>query len=281
LANAASAPNAESKTILEFGRLMCFVRNDWQRGIRFLAQADDPTFSAPAVLELAAMTVEQKLAAADAWVETAEKAPTTDREMIRAHAVVLFSEAAAESTGLVKIRAQKGLEATLEAERGGSAESIRTKWVVVFCAATPDLWNTDTTKSPTNYAVSISKISTLVKFIRLRRLNGQCVILRVDRHDLAAEQTSSSFGWNGTNLEFIGARMLGISDRRADVDKKTGVVAVSRQGGVFTGWGFGHRIHHGGQAELCWEGKWIPREPLEIAVIGRPLAAAEERFLLR
>ncbi len=68
--------------------------------------------------------------------------------------------------------------------------------------------------------------------------------------------------------------MLGIGDLRRDIDKRTGAVAVFRSGVFFTGWGFGHRIHYGGDADLCWNRNWIQREPLEIAVTARPLTPA-------
>ena len=56
---------------------------------------------------------------------------------------------------------------------------------------------------------------------------------------------------------------------------------VSSRDGFFSGWGFGHRIHHGGPAEVCWNSEWIPREVLEISVTGRPLTPEEQRFFLQ
>ena len=56
---------------------------------------------------------------------------------------------------------------------------------------------------------------------------------------------------------------------------------VSSRDGYFSGWGFGHRIHHGGPAEVCWNSEWIPREVLEISVTGRPLTPEEQRFFLQ
>jgi hypothetical protein len=104
--------------------------------------------------------------------------------------------------------------------------------------------------------------------------------MRADRDSLGSEVAGDNYGWNGTNLVFSGAHQLGIADRRKNVDKQTGAVAVSRKDGYFSGWGFGHRIHHGGEAELCWNGQWMPRELLEIAVVGRDLTPEEQRFLL-
>jgi hypothetical protein len=162
-------------------------------------------------------------------------------------------------------------------EKGGQ----QTQWTVIFRSAKPDVWNTES-EDVSNFAIPLAKLPPLVRYVRLRRANGEMVILPIDRAAIGGETTTEPYGWNGTNRDFLGAKMLGITDHRKDIENQTGVVAVSRiAASKYTGWGFGHRIHHGGEAEVCWNGKWIPREPLEIAVIGRPLTPAEERFLLR
>ena len=46
-----------------------------------------------------------------------------------------------------------------------------------------------------------------------------------------------------------------------------------------SGWGFGVRINHGTEG-VCWAGKWIAKEPLEIAVANRPLTPDERKLLL-
>ncbi len=90
-----------------------------------------------------------------------------------------------------------------------------------------------------------------------------------------------TYGWNGSNELFAGAHLLGLTDRRTNVDKKTGAVALSRKEGYFSGWGFGHRVHHGGPSEVCWNSEWIAREILEISVITRPLLVDVQRFLVQ
>jgi len=280
LAAAANALDADPKVLLEFGRLLCFVQNDWPQGVRYLARTDDALLVAAASLEVKAVTSDAKVAAADAWATYAEKAPPADRAAFRDHAAMLYAEAIPSLTGLAKVKAEKAAEEVLTATNNGE-KTGRDQWIVIFRAAKPDAWNTDSSDSPANFAIPLSKLPPIVKFVRLRRANGETVILPIDRGAIGAETTTEPFGWNGTNLEQFGSRTLGITDRRTNIDKQTGAVAISRQNGFFSGWGFGHRIHHGGEAELCWNGKWLPREPLEVAVIGRPLTPAEERFLLR
>jgi hypothetical protein len=281
LSTAANSLDADSKVLMEFGRLLCFTRNDWAQGVRYLARTDDPLIASAAALEGKATTPETRMAAADAWVKCVEKASPTDRAVLRDHAALLYGEAIPSLSGLAKVKAEKALEDVLNAANGDKG-APQAQWIVIFRAAKPDVWNTDASDTPTNYAIPLSQLPPIVKFVRLRRANGECVILTVDKAAVGGEFAGDGYAWNGTNLDYSGARMLGIADSRNDIAKQTGAVAIARKGANFyTGWGFGHRVHHGGEAELCWNGKWIPREPLEIAVLGRPLTPTEERFLLR
>jgi hypothetical protein len=64
------------------------------------------------------------------------------------------------------------------------------------------------------------------------------------------------------------------------VYQKTGEVALVASGSdCCSGWGFGTRINHGTQA-VCWAGKWIATEPLEIAVSKRSLSPDEQKLIL-
>jgi hypothetical protein len=278
LSAAANKLDAEPKDLLEFGRLLCFSRNNWAEGVRYLARAEDPALSPAAALEMKATTAEHKLAVADAWAKCVEKVAPADRPAIRDHAAAFYTEIIPALNGLAKVKAEKSLEDVLRTATGGGKNPA--EWMVLFRSSKPDGWNTDATDDPKNYAIPLAKAPPLVKYIRLRLGNGATVIMRADRDSLGSEVAGDNYGWNGTNLVFSGAHQLGIADRRKNVDKQTGAVAVSRKDGYFSGWGFGHRIHHGGEAELCWNGQWMPRELLEIAVVGRDLTPEEQRFLL-
>lgn len=276
----ASGPDADPVALLELGRVLCFTRNEWAKGCGYLAQAGDPALSKAAELDLRAKTVEEKLAAADAWAKAADEAEQADKRPIREHAATMYTELLPGMTGLAKVRVDNALEQVLKALNASEKGGQQTQWTVIFRSAKPDVWNTESDDAM-NFAIPLAKLPPLVRYVRLRRANGEMVILPIDRAAMGGEVTTEPYGWNGTNQERFGARMLGIADRRTNIEKTTGAVATSSQNGFFSGWGFGHRIHHGGEADLCWNGKWLPREHLEISVIGRPLTPAEERFLLR
>ncbi len=278
LSAAANKLDADPKALLDFGRLLCFSRNNWSEGVRYLARADDASLSAAAALEMKATGTEQKLAAADAWAKCVDKAAPADKAPIRDHAAALYAEVIPALAGLAKVKAEKSLEDALRGATSGGRNPG--EWTVLFRSAKPDVWNTDSPDDPKNYAIPLAKMPVVVKFVRLRLGNGATVILRIDRDSVVGEVAGDSYGWNGTNLVFAGAHQLGIADRRKNVDKQTGAVAVSRKDGFFSGWGFGHRIHHGGEADLCWNSQWMPRELLEISVVGRDLTPEEQRFLL-
>jgi len=278
LSAAANKLDADPKALLECGRLLCFSRNNWAAGVRYLARAEDASLSAAAALEMKATGTEQKLAAAEAWAKAIDKAAPADRASIRDHAAALYTDVIPALAGLARVKAEKSLEDVLRgATAGGKSPG---EWTVLFRSSKPDVWNTDSPDDPKNYAIPLATMPVLVKFVRLRLANGAMVILRIDRDSVGGEVAGDTYGWNGTNLVFAGAHQLGIADRRTNVDKQTGAVAVSRKDGFFSGWGFGHRIHHGGEADLCWNSQWMPRELLEISVVGRNLTPDEQRFLL-
>jgi hypothetical protein len=276
----ASGPDADPAALLELGRLLCFSRNEWEQGCRYLARAGDTVLSKAAGLELKAKTDEEKLTAADAWAKAADEAEPGDRRPIREHAAAMYTDLLPGLTGLAKVRVDNALEQVLKGLNASEKGGQQTQWTVIFRSAKPDVWNSES-DDVMNFAIPLAKLPPLVRYVRLRRANGEAVILPIDRAAMGAETTTEPYGWNGTNVERFGAQMLGIADRRTNIEKTTGAVATSGRNGFFSGWGFGHRIHHGGEAELCWSGKWLPREPLEISVIGRPLTPAEERALLR
>lgn len=279
LREAGSRPDASAEDILELARVLCFARNDWAAGLPLLMRSGASDLSALAKAELGAVDGASKMAAADRWAEYAEKAPPSDRVAIREHAISIYNDLLPDLTGLAKVRVDEAVDRLLQAN--STAGKDPNAWLVVFRSDKPDVWNTKSTDDPKNYAVPLDTVPPNVKYLRMRRANGATAILGVDRQGLANAGSGQGFVWNGSKQSYSGAYLLGIASQQADVDKKTGAVMVSNKDGVFSGWGFGHRIHHGGPAEVCWNSEWIPREVLEISVTGRPLTPEEQRFLLQ
>lgn len=276
LLSEANKPNADPKVLLEFGRLLCFQENEWDQGVRYLARAEDPALAQVAMMECRATTPEAKLTVADTWAQFAEKAPPADRAAIRDHASTLYTGVIPELTGLAKVKAEQSLNAVLDASQNGKDSG----WMVIFRSAKPELWNTDSPDDARNFAVPLDTLPPTIRFVRIRRGNGQAVIAPISKQVIGSMKRGPRYGWEGTKPERWGALLLGIIDNEAIVYQKTGEVALVASGSdCCSGWGFGTRINHGTQA-VCWAGKWIATEPLEIAVSKRSLSPDEQKLLL-
>jgi hypothetical protein len=202
-----------------------------------------------------------------------------DQEACFDRATTIYSEVLPGLTGLEKAKAEKGFETILaSANARGQAGS---SWVVIFRSADPTVWNTDSRTSATSFAIPLTAVPATMRFVRLRRINGEAVIMPLTKAVIGKEWKGEAHGWQGEGKEILGAKMLGIFDTRHNVDGQIGEVAVYGVGRTsFTGWGFGHRVRHGGPSQACWNGEWIPLEPLEVAVTARNLTSAERAALV-
>ena len=277
LLEAAKSPDADSKVFTELGRIMCFARGDWRMGLPYLARSSDVALAKCASMDIAAKSPDQKLAVADAWARFAGDAPPAEREPYYDRASSIYSEVLPTLSGLAKVKAEKALDAILDsAPKGREANA----WFVIFRSADPKIWNTDSQGDPRSFAVPLASVPATMRFVRLRRANGATVIMPLTKNAIATESKGDAYGWQGTRKDIHGAIALGIFDAKKNVDNETGKVALYVGAQIFSGWGFGHRIRHGGPTEACWDGGWIPLEPLEIAVSGRQLTPEEKRWLL-
>jgi hypothetical protein len=278
LTESINAGDANPKAFLEAGKILCFERGDWAQGLRYLAKGEDPVLSRVALLDLNARTPEQRLAVAEAWATFAETANGSDRPPSLDRVASILASVIPKLQGLTKVKAETALDTALQSMNKGDRDP--NSWIVVFRSSKPDAWNTDSQGEANDYAIPVAQLPANIKFLRIRRGNGEGVVIPITKASLLAEVAGENFGWNGTKADTFGALSLGIFDRNADVNGKTGNVVISRKGGLLSGWGFGHRVHHGGAAEVCWASKWIPREVLEISVLTRSLTPAETRQLL-
>jgi len=277
LSKAANQPDADPKALMDFGRMLCFVRDDWAQGVRYLARCDDAALAAVASVEARATTTSTRLAAADAWAKYAEKAVAADKEPIRDHAAEIYAGIIPTLTGLAKVRAEKALDDVLAASQSTKDGGA---WIVIFRSDNPKLWNTDSQDDPRNFAVPLDTLPQTIRFVRIRRGNGLAVISPISKQTIGGSSRGPRCGWAGSKEERFGGTLLGIIDKEANVYQQTGEVALVDSGrDCYSGWGFGTRINHGTQA-VCWEGKFIATEPLEIAVAKRPLTADEQKLLV-
>ncbi len=108
---AADSEHPESN--LEMGRFLCFIKGNWDLGLRFLAKGSDPALKSLAASEASAGLDAQELQkVADGWFELFQKeSPSLKKKQLGIHARGLYESVAAGAGGLLKIKIEKRLEA--------------------------------------------------------------------------------------------------------------------------------------------------------------------------
>lgn len=97
------------------GRFLCFAKSDWDKGLSYLAKADEAKFKTAAGLESAPQQdTDARLAVGDAWMDCVEVASGTERKSVLGRARHWYQLAASSSQGLAKLRAEKGLAKVTE-----------------------------------------------------------------------------------------------------------------------------------------------------------------------
>ncbi len=152
-------------------------------------------------------------------------------------------------------------------------------WTVLFRSDDPSVWNTD---SPgRSFAVPVWRAHSKVRHLRLKRLDtGEALIVPIAREQLARQSRlpgAKEVLWNGTAAKEYGGYHLGLIQGPAIQWPEA--IAVSNQGGAFTGSGFGHKIGANDWQDYCWQGKAIPKTSFEVAVTTDPLTAEEKGTL--
>jgi hypothetical protein len=95
----------------EMGQFLCFVKSNWDMGLRFLAKGPDGPFKSLSAKEMAAPTGAAELVAiADEWCSLAEKDKSPlKRTPMLAHASTIYEQALPDSSGVLKAKIEKRL----------------------------------------------------------------------------------------------------------------------------------------------------------------------------
>jgi hypothetical protein len=108
------------------GTYLCFVMDDWTKGLRHLARGGDATLAAAAKADLAGPTTAQGLAAtADLWWEAAATGNYQDRGAMKRRALAAYEKALPGITGLAKIKATRRLKAAETSRNGTPVTSLK------------------------------------------------------------------------------------------------------------------------------------------------------------
>ena len=110
----------------EMGQFLCFVKGNWDLGLRFLVRGSDATLKTLSQKELAFPTQAAELAAlGDGWWDLAEKDKSPLRKsQIQAHARQIYTQAVVNAPPLVKMKIEKRLEAAEPQAKAGPGSTI-------------------------------------------------------------------------------------------------------------------------------------------------------------
>jgi hypothetical protein len=263
----------DPQAAFEVGKHRCFVEGNWDAGLPLLVISSDRTL---AQLAQADLNCDESSAShtslGDAWFAYHEKFGSKQSTGGASRARYHYEQALSDAAGLDRAIIAKKLEA-IAATEGPSSGG----WTVVFRSADPAIWNTDTNSGYANFAVKIDSVPPTVRYVRIRRANGEAVVLPITKQELTKEVYGPQYGWVGGGLKIYSDMYFGVCLTSKPLPMRQGDVIIGRNSQkFFSGWGFGH-AHQGGPTNMAWNGMPVPKEPLEISVLDRELSAKEKR----
>lgn len=106
---------------------------------------------------------------------------------------------------------------------------------VIFRSNNAELWGKDVYRGANSRARALSSLPKWAKWISIARVDtGERVFAPADSVSLQSGEGGSTYGFNGTNELFYGARHLGIFAESCPNEVETRF--------TYGGWGFGHRV---------------------------------------
>jgi len=145
----ALAKNADDpRANLEMGQFQCFVKGNWDVGLRFLSKGSDATLKALAEKELARPAQAAELVAlAESWEQLADKDKSALRKsQLLAHARSIYEGAMPNASGLLRAKVEKRLK-----------DMERLPGLVILEAKNSKLGWTGLTSKDNEYQFDISK----------------------------------------------------------------------------------------------------------------------------
>ena len=287
---------------LAVGKYLCFTKGNWKRGRAMLALGSDAVLKALAMKEMGGEAdAAEQVKLGDGWWGQAEKEKGTTKQNLEGRARYWYEKALPELTGLMKDKVEKRVASTegtevataeppshpgtrkpvMAQEKGTPVKPGKDGWTVIFHSSDPSIWNSDVNENKERFAVSLAKVPQNIRFLRMRAAgqNGE-VIIPIMKSQLAIQSDNGRYGWNGTNRYAWNGYFLGIYCRRYDANNHRGDIIVEYEGQKSGGFGFGDPAGLGGQG-YTWAGVIVPQVVFEISVKSKPLAKAEQKFLLQ
>ncbi len=135
--------------------------------------------------------------------------------------------------------------------------------LVIFRSNDPEIWNTDTYRGANDRSIALQDIDGEATWISIKRTDtGEIMYAPIEHNTILKCHDDQTFGFNGTNEFFYGARHLGFFSEECAGEVETRF--------TYGGWGFGH-LADGDSANTkqnCgWAGKSIADDTvIEIAL---------------
>lgn len=269
----------DAAAALTVGRFRCLFKNDWQGGLPLLARSKDPVLEPLARADLAGTeSAPGKVQLGDRWSAIGQSETAVPRRCADLRAAKWYREALPGLEGLSKLAAEKKLAAL-------ASEGMDHGWLVLFRAADPSLWGTNTNEGPTRFATELSHCPKDVRFLKLSAGGARSVIIPITSEALAQENPGSAgFSWNGSSKLEYGGRHLGICDNHKNMAHQgTGFISISNAdpNHISKGWGFGHKCGVNDKQYCSWDDEEIGETVFEISVKADPLTSDEAKSLLK
>jgi len=118
----------------QMGQFLCFVKGNWDLGLRFVIKGSDATLKSLAEKELALTALEtDRVPLADGWYDLAdkEKSPLCRKQMT-AHAAAVYESALPGATGLVRTKIEKRLSELTAKLNGTAAAAVSGTDLIAF-----------------------------------------------------------------------------------------------------------------------------------------------------
>lgn len=110
----------------QMGQFLCFVKGNWDLGLRFIVKGSDAALKALGEKELAApVQSSDRAALADGWFELSEKEKSfLCKKQLHAHARSVYESALPDASGLLRARIEKRLEQLQALATAGPASLV-------------------------------------------------------------------------------------------------------------------------------------------------------------
>jgi hypothetical protein len=273
----------DAEAALVAGKYLCFVADDWRRGLPLLARSNDPDLTAVSRADIsrpAGGDPQASILIADRWFEWGKAQKGTDSAGAMSRAESIYAGVLDDASGLDKVRITNRVEEIRSALFGGGS-----RWTVIFRSAKPELWNTAVDNS-TDFSLLLASLPATIRYVRVRNSAGQAVIMPISRDQLGRYSRVGNYAWQGGKPVIYGATTLGVVDLRNTDPGEPVLLHVENVGKPdatrYGGWGIGKTTALPGPVlEGSWAGAKAPLGPLEIAVTTGELSAGERKLLLK